>query len=697
MGRSLFLNRELSWLAFNRRVLEEARDASVPLLDRLKFLAITATNLDEFYQVRVGGLLQLLADGMAGKDPAGLTPAAQLQAVSREVRRMTAETGLCLRELEKKLRPEGLRRLAMEELSEEQLAHLARVFDRDIFPVLSPQAVGSFDAFPLLPGLSTAVAVRLGGRHPARRDRFAVVALPRNLPRLVAVPVERGYSGVLLEDLVASRLEWLFPGEAIGEHAVFRLTRNADMSVQEDQAGDLLAQMREVLTERKQSACVRLQVEASASLLMVRLLRKAVGVAERELFKAPAPLDLSLYMTLAAMPGYDGLREAPWKPVAPAAFPKTGSIFATLEKRDVLMVHPYESFDAVVRLVEEAADDPDVLAIKQILYRTSRESPIIAALARAAGKGKHVTVLVELKARFDEARNIGWAQALETAGVQVIYGVKNLKTHAKVCIVVRREAAGVRRYLHFGTGNYNEITARTYADVSLMTCHEAFGRDASRFFNAITGYSRSVPYEHLAAAPMGLRARLLDLIEAEKASAARGDPAGITVKVNALQDPGMIRALADAAKEGVKVRLNVRGVCCLRPGGKGEEIEVVSVVDRYLEHARIMAFQNGGRPRVFVSSADWMTRNLDKRIELLVPVEDPACRGRLMAYLETFFKDTAKARRLQSDGTWERARAAKGKEAFRAQEAWYRTVAAEAKTARAEEPLFEPHRPSRRR
>jgi polyphosphate kinase len=484
----------------------------------------------------------------------------------------------------------------------------------------------------------------------------------------------------------------------IGEHAVFRLTRNADMSVQEEEEGDLLAQMREVLTERKQSACVRLQVAEGASPVMTRLLRIVLRVAERELFKAPAPLDLSLFMTLASMPGYESLREVAWKPAAPSAFRKGVSIFDTLARQDVLLIHPYESFDPVVRLVDEAADDPDVLAIKQILYRTSRASPVIAALARAAGKGKHVTALVELKARFDEARNIGWAQSLETAGVQVVYGVRNLKTHAKLCIVVRREPTGLRRYLHFGTGNYNEITARLYADVSLMTCHEGFGRDASRFFNAITGYSQLIPYEHLAAAPRGLRERLLDLIEVEVAAAKRGEPAGITLKLNSLSDPEMIKALCRAAKEGVRIRLNVRGVCCLRPGAEECGIEVVSVVDRYLEHARILAFLNGGRPRVFISSADWMTRNLNRRIELLVPVEDAACRARLMAYLETFFKDTAKARRLRPDGSWERVRPpAKGKP-FRAQEVWYRTVAAESKTAaRAEEPLFSPHRPATRR
>jgi polyphosphate kinase len=697
MARSIFLNRELSWLAFNRRVLEEARDPAVPLLERLKFLAITASNLDEFYMVRVGGLLQLLDEGRPGEDPAGLPPDSQLNAISREVRRMAAETGASLREIEERLRSEGVRRCGLWELDEAQLAHVSRVFDREVFPVLSPLAVWRFREFPLLPGLTVAVAVRLGGRRAARRDRFAVIPLPRNLPRLVTVPAAGGQVSVLLEDLVTALLDRLFPDEAVGEHAVFRITRNADLSVQEDQAGDLLAQMREVLTERKQSACVRLQVEDSASPLMVRLLRKALGVRERELFRVPRPLDVSLFSTLAAMPGYDALREPPWPPAAPAAFRKGERVFDTLSRQDVLLVHPYESFDPVVRLIDEAADDPDVLAIKQILYRTSRESPVIGALARAAAKGKHVTALVELKARFDEARNIGWAQALERAGVQVVYGVKNLKTHAKICIVVRREASGVRRYLHFGTGNYNESTARLYSDVSYMTCREGYGRDASRFFNAITGFSGLVPYEHLAAAPKGLRPRLLDLIEAERVSATKKEPAAITIKVNSLSDPVMIKALVRAAKAGVKVRLNVRGVCCLKPGAKGGGIDIVSVVDRYLEHSRILHFHHGGKPLVFISSADWMTRNLDKRIELLVPVEDPACRARLLAFLEGFFRDTAKARRLLPNGSWERVRPTTRGKPYRAQEAWYRTVSAEAKSAaRAEEPMFEPQRPAGR-
>lgn len=697
MGKPTVLNREWSWLAFNRRVLEEARDPAVPPLDRLKFLAITASNLDEFFMVRVGGLLHLLEAGSREPDPAGLTPEAQLRTIAREVRRLTAEMAQAQRELEAALARAGIRRLPFRELDEAQAAHVSRVFDRDLFPVLSPVAVRRFCDLPRLPGLAVAVAVRLGDpTRPSRRDRFALVALPAHLPRLIAVPAAAGYAGVLLEEVVTAHLDRLFPGEPMAEHAVFRIARDADMSVREDEAGDLLARMRDVLRERKQGACVRLQVEAGSSPLMVRLLRKALEVLPRETYRQPAPLDLSLFATLAAMPGYAALRERPWNPVAPAAFRAGEPVFETLARQDVLLIHPYESFDPVVRFVEEAADDPGVLAIKQILYRTSRESPIVAALARAAANGKTVLALVELKARFDEARNIRWAQTLERAGVQVVYGVRYLKTHAKVCLVVRREAAGVRRYLHFGTGNYNEISARQYTDVSYLTCREIYGQDASRFFNAITGYSRLMPFERLAASPAGLRGRLTALIEAETVCAARGEPAAILAKMNALSDPAVIAALVRAARAGVRVRLNVRGVCCLRPSARGGGIEVVRVVDRFLEHARILCFHQGGKKLTFLSSADWMTRNLDKRVELLVPVEESACKAKLLAYLESFFKDTVKATRLGADGGWSRVRPPARGKPYRAQEAWYETMRAEAQqaAARTNAPLFEPHRPA---
>ncbi len=697
MKKGPFLNRELSWLSFNRRVLEEAQDRTVPLLDRLKFLSITGSNLDEFYMVRVGGLLQLERGGVLSEDPAGLSPRQQLEAISREVRRLVRQWERCRVEIEQGLAKAGIVRLNPALARDEQRHHFLRVFERELFPVLSPHAVRSFRQFPLLPGLATGLAVRLGDpERPVRRDRYAVVVIPRALPALIAAPEEgSGYAYALTEDVVKAFIGRLFPGEQVGECRAFRITRNADLSVREDKAGDLLERMRDVLAERAWSGCVRLQVESGCSSLLERMLRKALQVGERETFRMEPPLDLHSFWGLATMPGYEALREPVWAPVLPPVFRRGPSVFALLDRQDILLVHPYDSFDPVQRLVEEAADDPDVLAIKQILYRTSRESPIVAALARAAGKGKHVTAVVELKARFDEARNIEWARRLEQAGVQVVYGVKGLKTHAKVCLVVRREAVGLRRYLHFGTGNYNEITARLYSDVSYLTSREIFGRDASRFFNAVTGWSRRLPYEKVAVAPDGLRRRLMELIEAETVNARRGEEAAITVKVNSLSDPDIILALDRAARAGVRVRLNVRGVCCLKPTRAGGGIEVVRLVDRYLEHARILRFHHGGKPLLFISSADWMTRNLDRRIELLVPIEDAACRERLDEALEIYFRDRCKLRRLEPDGEWRRVEAGEGEKRLRAQAALYEQARALAKEekARGAEGVFEPERP----
>jgi polyphosphate kinase len=695
--RGPFLNRELSWLSFNRRVLEEAQDSSVPLLDRLKFLAITGSNLDEFFMVRVGGLLQLEAVGDAGDDPSGLSPREQLEAIAREVRRLVKETERCRQEIEQGLVKAGIIRVDPARARDDQRLHLSRVFDRELYAVLSPHAIRSFRRVPLLPGLTTILAVRLGeAGRPARRDRFAVVVIPKTLPALIAVP-ETGsaYAYALVEDVVKAFVGRLFPGERIGECCVFRIARNADLSVREDKAGDLLERMREVLAERAWSGCVRLQLESGTSPLMERLLRKALGVGERETYRMGSPLDLHAFWGLATMPGYEALRETAWPPVLPPVFRREHSLFSVLSRQDVLLVHPYDSFDPVQRLVEEAADDPDVLAIRQILYRTSRESPIVAALARAAGKGKHVTAVVELKARFDEARNMEWARRLEQAGVQVVYGVKGLKTHAKLCMVVRREAGGIRRYLHFGTGNYNEITARLYSDVSYLTSREVYGRDASRFFNAVTGWSRRLPFEKVAASPEGIRRRLLELIEAETVCARRGESAAITAKVNALSDPEIIMALDRAARAGVQIRLNVRGVCCLKPTETGGGIEIVRLVDRYLEHARILRFHHGEKPLLFISSADWMTRNLDRRIELLVPIEDPACRERLNETLETYFRDTCKLRRLTPRGQWERVLPARGEKPVRAQAELYAQARQRAREEkdRSVEGVFEPERP----
>ena len=694
---SPFINRELSWLAFNQRVLDEALDTSWPLLERLKFLSITSSNLDEFFMVRVGGLQMLARPGSEKADPSGLTPAEQLAEVSRIVHQLVANQYACLRDdLEPKLAAEGIQRQKMDDLTPEQDAYIEGLFEHELYPVITPMAVDLDEPFPLLAGLGINLCVRLKTVKGADIPRFAVVAVPKGVARFITVPTERGYHYLLLEDLITAFLDRIFPGEPILESAPFRITRNADMSVREDAAGDLLERMKEVLTERKQSSCVRLEIAEGASDVLRSFLTTSLDAGETSLYSVPGPLDLSAFFRLASMSGFEPLKNEPWPPQPAPDVDPSGSIFEAIARRDILLYHPYENFDPVLKLVEEAADDPNVLAIKQILYRTSEYSPVVAALARAADHDKHVTVVVELKARFDEARNIEWATSLEHAGVQVIYGLKGLKTHAKICIVVRREPTGIRRYVHFGTGNYNEKTARLYSDISFLTCNEDFGADASAFFNTITGYSQPARYRKIEAAPIGLRARIVELIEDEIERHKQGQEARIMVKLNSLADAELGKALYDASKAGVALRLNVRGICCLRPGVPelSENISVVSIVDRFLEHSRIFYFHNGGDPKVFISSADWMPRNLDRRVELLVPVEDPRCREKLIGILETCFDDNVKARRLLPDGSYQKVEPQPRKKNVRAQEVFYRRACEEAKAAKkAVDAVFKPERP----
>ncbi len=694
----VFIHRELSWLAFNRRVLEEALDPALPLLERLKFLAITGSNLDEFFMVRVGGLQQLRDQGSEAKDPSGMTPVEALAQISRIAHEMVSDQYQCLlNDLEGKLAAEGVRRLTVDELTPEQDVYVERLFEHELYPVLTPMALDLDEPFPLLPGLGLNLCVRLKTVKGADLPRFAVVAIPKGVARFITVPAGAGYHYLLLEDLVSAFLDRIFPGEPVLESAPFRITRNADMSVREDAASDLLAEMKEILSERRQSSCVRLEVSRSSSDVLRSFLKTALDAKDDDIYAVPGPIDLGAYFRLAAMTGFENLKIEAWPPQPSPDVSPSDSIFEAVARRDILLFHPYDSFDPVQRLVEEAADDPAVLAIKQILYRTSDNSPIVAALMRAADRDKHVTVVVELKARFDEARNIEWATALERAGVQVIYGLKGFKTHAKICIIVRREPNGIRRYIHFGTGNYNEKTARVYSDVSLMTCDEDFGADASTFFNTITGYSQPVRYRKIEAAPIGLRERLLELIDNEIQRKKQGQEARILIKLNSLADVRMIKALYDASQAGVPIRMNIRGVCCLQPGvpGLSETISVTSIVDRFLEHSRILYFHNGGDPQVFISSADWMTRNLDRRVELLVPVESPACRDRLIQILDMCFLDTVKARQLMPDGTYQRAESAGRKKAVRSQEMFYRRAVEQARAAEKSEGIvFEPRRPA---
>jgi len=693
-----YINRELSWLEFNQRVLDEAACADNPPLERLKFLAITGSNLDEFFMVRVGGLQQLAAGRGATTDPSGLAADEQLDAISRRTHRMARDQYALLAEIETLLAEAGLKRLRPGDLVERQTRHLDEVFSTEVYGVLTPIAVPDGQRFPPLPGLAMNVCVRLGPEpeDAAKRPRFAVIPFGRTAPRFVTLPAEGGYHYLPLEDAVWVHAEKFFPGETIAECVPFRITLNADLALREDQAGDLLSHMREVLLARKASDIARLEVAAEATEETLRFLASTLEVEEQDVYRLPGPLDLAAFFRLADVRGFDKLRNEPWPPQPSPAIEPNANMFETLSRGDVLLYHPYESFEPVVRLIEQAAADPDVLAIKQTLYRTSRESPIVAALAKAAANGKNVTAVVELKARFDEERNITWAESLERAGVQVIYGVKGLKTHAKACVIVRREPHGIQRYCHFGTGNYNEATARVYGDASLLTGDEDLCADAVALFNAITGYSQPQMFRKLEAAPIGLRERLIELIEGETERSRQGQKARIDAKINSLVDPEIIDALYAASRAGVKVRLNVRGVCCLRPGVKdlSENIRVVSIIDRFLEHARILYFRHGGDERVFLSSADWMPRNLDRRVELLVPVESPPLRKRLLHILSLYFKDNVKSRELKPDGTYKQLRPTERHPAFRCQEELYREAVEGVRTAElSRRTVFEPHLP----
>ena len=693
-----FLNRELSWIEFNFRVLQQAEDAALPPLERLKFAAITASNADEFFMVRVGGLKMLQRQGAEQPDPSGRTPSEQLEEIAARMRELVERQHACLlKDIEPALRKGGIRRLRPDELSAAQRSHVDALFADSIFPVITPVAVRPDEEFPLLAGLGLALYVRLDGPADDPAPRHALVAMPKNLPRFLALPGEAGYPYVLLEEVVRARVGELFPGVAVRECAAFRITRNADVGVREDLAGDLLERMREVLVERKESDCIRLEIEKRASKEAQAFLRQALAVADADVYAVPGPLDLAAFFRLANLAGFDALKIEPWNPQPVPETPPAESSFAALRRGDLLLFHPYESYDFVLRWLQEAADDPNVLAIKQVLYRVSDNSPVVAALMRAAERGKHVTALVELKARFDEARNIDWADALARAGAQVIYGVKGYKTHAKICVVVRREPEGVVRYVHFGTGNYNEKSARLYSDASFLTCQEDFGADASAFFNAITGYAQLGKFRKLEAAPLGIRPRLLELIGGEAERSRQGEAAGIEAKMNSLEDPELIEALYQASQAGVKIRLNVRGLCCLRPGAKGlsDNVQVVSVVDRYLEHARIFRFLNGGAPKTFIASADWMPRNLDRRIELMIPVEDPAGAAKLADVLATCLADTRQAWRLLTDGSYERRQPDAKHPALRCQEEFQRRAAARAaEAAQRQAPTFEPQRPA---
>ncbi len=689
-----YFNRELSWLEFNQRVLDLAFSEELPLLERLKFLAITASNLDEFFQVRVGGLQALARSNSTWKDASGLSSTAQLGLIGERVTHMLESMDLCyMEQLAPALKQTGIRLLKPDQLNATQREHARDVFEKELKPVLSPIAVHDDEAFPVLQGLRLHLLLKVQRDTEAA---FAVLPLGSQTHRFYAMPDEEANSFLLLEDLVSMHIDQLFLGYRIKECLPFRVTRSADMAVREKEAPDLLTGMRQVLKARKISEYVRVEFSAEAGPTTKTWLRKRLAVRDRDVHVTQALLQMRDLMEPATASDHSQLQYKPMPPLQPVSVDPGTSMFEAITHGDLLLCHPYESYSPVVRFVEEAADDPDVLAIKQILYRTSRNSPIVRALSRAAAQGKYVTALVELKARFDEARNIDWAQRLAQDGVHVVYGVKGYKTHAKICLVSRREGDGVRRYMHFGTGNYNEQTAQLYSDISYMTCDDELALDATDFFNAITGYSEPTEYMHLAPAPAQLRDRLLELISAEAERARQGQATRILAKVNSLVDPQLIEALYEASQAGVQIQLNVRGICCLRPGvtGMSENIRVTSIVGRYLEHARIICFHNGGRELLFISSADWMPRNLDKRIELLVPVEDKKCRKRLLGILQTYFADNEDARELHEDGSWSAVIQAEDVPRVQAQRALYKTIRREVqKLERLRPTTFEPHLP----
>ena len=658
-----FLNKELSVLDFNSRVLAMAEDGFSPLLERAKFLAIFATNIDEFYMVRVAGLKRQLAAGMVARSPDGLTPREQLGEIAHKVEPMVRRHAeLFLQEVLPGLAKAGIQILRVDELDDEQRAELDETFLQRIFPIVTPLAVDPGHPFPYISNLSLNLAVIV--RDP-RQDRthFARVKVPPLLPRFIALSEEGIY--VPIEDVIAAHLHHLFPGMEVVEHYTFRVTRNADIEVSEFDAEDLLRALEDELRRKRFMPAVRLEIEEGMPPHVLELLAREMDVAVQDMHPLPRPLDLSSLWQLYEIDRPD-LKDEPFQPVTRPPLLESeenpSDIFSTLGDGDILVHHPYDSFTtSVQRFIEEAAEDPDVLAIKQTLYRTSGQSAIVDALIRAAEAGKQVVVLVEIKARFDERANIKWARALERAGCHVVYGVLGLKTHCKLCLVVRQEGDQLRRYAHVGTGNYNPKTARTYEDMGLLTADRELGADVSHLFNYLTGYSRRTSYRSLIVAPHGMRERVIGLIEKEAKLAAEGASAQIIMKVNGLSDERIIEALYEASRAGVQIDLIVRGICTLRPGVEGlsENIRVRSILGSFLEHSRIFYFKNGDE-QVFIGSADMMHRNLDRRVEALVNVKSDELRKRIRSVLDLALSDDSTAWCLDSNGVWTRLSPANG-------------------------------------
>jgi polyphosphate kinase len=649
------LNREMSWLEFNDRVLQQGRCEELPLMERLKFLSIVSSNLDEFFMIRMADLYRQRTAGICKRDPSGLTVSQQLSLIADRVQAMVAQQTAAVAQVMEQLAGRDVHLVRRSDWVPRNREFLAKFFCAEVQPVLTPMAVEEIEPCPLLAGLQLFVALLVGS--PAGDEsapKLLVIPVPGLFPRFVNIPQDKGtYIAPLEEILLDNSGTFIGKGRLLAS-AVFRITRDGDVTVQDARDEDLLETIQDAVTSRRRRDAVRLEISARPDPRIMSWLTTSLALCPEQIYEIEGLLDARALLQMPAIPALQGLTVPDWPPQTPRDLVKEEDLWSAIQDHDVLLFHPYEAFDPVVELVAEAAQDPQVLAIKQTLYRPSAESPIVRSLVRAAETGKEVTVLVELRARFDEAKNVIWARRLEDAGCHVIYGIAGFKTHAKALLVIRREAGRIRRYAHLATGNYNEKTARQYTDLGLMTSDEELASDVAAFFNLLTGLSETVEWRQLTIAPTDLRRRFSELIEREIQVSTPDRPGLIMAKLNALEDKGICKALCKASQAGVRILLTVRGICCLRPGVKGlsETIQVRSIVDRFLEHSRIYYFANGGHEEVYLASADWMKRNLDRRLEILFPIRDARIRQRLIEMLEVYFQDNVKAWELLPDGKY---------------------------------------------
>ena len=697
MNQELFINRELTWLAFNKRVLEEAQKEENPLLERLKFLAIFASNLDEFFNVRVGSLRDMINAGYTKVDESGLPPKQQLKQISIVTHQLVQDAYVLYnRELIPALEAIGIHLISRENLTPGDLKHLRRYFNEMVFPILTPHAADCSRPFPHLQDRSLNLGVFVRKKAADAEKFFATVQVPAGLPRIVFLPVEAGGKKgagekrfVLLEEVISLFLEELFIGHEIISHAPYRIIRNADLTIEEEEAEDLLREIEMSIKQRKWGQAVKLEVASGMEPEMSHYLAEELDIHPKDIYVLEGSLNLTYLFQLSGLEGYEAYRDTPFQPVNKTVF-KGRNIFDVIREEDVLLHHPFDAFDPVLDFIDQAWKDPKVLAIKQTLYRVSGKSPVIEALVRAAEAGKQVTVLVELKARFDEQNNIIWARRLEKAGCHVIYGLVGLKTHSKLTLILRRESNTIRRYVHLATGNYNDITARLYTDIGFFTANEQFGQDASKIFNMLSGYSEIETLDHICIAPISFRSRVERLIRQETENARAGKRAEIIIKINSLVDSRIIDLLYEASQAGVKIYLIVRGICSLRPGipGVSENITVKSIVGRFLEHSRIYYFYHGGKEQFYLSSADLMGRNLDRRVETFFPVLNRRLQEELREILELNMADNVKGRIMLPDGTYEKDM--RGARPVNSQEYFMKKVQEAAKVKKKTTKLFIP-------